>query len=89
MLTEQLVGAWNVAIPYLSRGEMEALYQEHAALGRDVLVMATILLGRMWLRPEIAATLTEIQANTATFGDFIDNALSITERIAREAAEEA
>ncbi len=88
-LTDQLIKAWNAAMPHLSRDEMEPLYQQHVALGRDVLLMATMLLGRMWLRPQTAATFTAIQANTATLEDFIENALSVTEGIARDAAEEA
>ena len=88
VISGQLVDAWNGAMPYLSTGEMEALDEGHAALGRNVLVMATILLGQMWLKPEIADTFTKIQADTAGCADFIDNALSITERMARKAAEE-
>lgn len=89
VISGQLVDAWNGATAHLSRGEMEALYEEHAALGRDVLVMAAILLGQMWLKPGTADTFTKIQADTARCADFIDNALSISEQMARKAAEEA
>ena len=87
-LTDRVMAEWQIAAPYLSKKEYRALYEEHVMVGRDVLMLAAILLGQLWLAPENGAVFAALQAQTKTLGAFVENALVVCEAIAHKGATE-
>ena len=86
-LSGEVVQAWQDGMPHLSPEELVLLFEDHGAIGRDLLMMAAILLAEMWIDPRALGEFASTQAHMDTVEDLVSNALCACENAADKKAE--